>query len=98
MLQIFFQIAVTILKNQIEFFISRNDLFKVDYIGMLEYLEKGNFPNGSGWYAFVLMIEPDLFHGYNLVGLFIASFVDDSVGSLTDFIDLLVAIALVRKS
>lgn len=41
------------------------------------------------------MVESDLFDCHDVVGVFISGLVDDSVGTLTDFVDALVAVDFV---
>ena len=56
MLKVFFEITVTILKNKIEFFISRNDLLQIDDVRMSENFKEGDFPDCSRGDTLILMI------------------------------------------
>jgi len=39
MLKVFFKITITVFENKIEFFITWNDLFKIDNVWMFEYFK-----------------------------------------------------------
>lgn len=94
MLKVFFKIAIAVIKNKVKFFVSRDYFFKVDDVGMLEDFEERDLPDGCGGKSFVFMIETYFFEGNDFVGLLVSGFVDDSVSSLTDFVDALELVVL----
>ena len=57
---------------------------------MLELLQEGDFTNCSSRDSLVFMIKPNTFQGNNLICQFVSSFVDNSIGSFTYFVDFAV--------
>lgn len=89
MLEELFQVAVAVFKNEVEFLVPGDYLFQVDDVGVFEDLQQGDFPHCSGRYAFVLMIQSDLFNSDYLIGFLITCLIHHPVGSLTNFVDAL---------
>ena len=87
--KVFFKITVTVLKNKVEFLITRYDFFQIDDVGMFEYFKERDFPDCGGWYSLILMIQSDFFNGHYLISLLISRFIHDAISSLTNFIDTL---------
>jgi hypothetical protein len=61
---------------------------------MLQEFEERDLPDGCGGKSFVFVIETYFFEGDNFIGLLVSGFVDDSVSSLTDFVDALELVVL----
>ena len=89
MLEVFFQVTVTIFKYQVELFIPRDHLLQIHYIRMFQNLQQRYLPHGSRGYPLILMIQPDLLDSYNLVGLLIPGFIHDTICTLSNLIDTL---------
>ena len=97
MFEVFFKIAIAVIEHKVQFFVSRDYFFKVDYVGMLQDFEERDLPDGCGGKSFVFVIETYFFEGDNFVGLLVSGFVDDSVSSLSDFVDSLELVVLVMS-
>jgi len=88
-LKVFFEVTVTILEDEVEFFISRDYFFQIDDVGMFQYFKEGDFPDCSRGDTLILMVQSDLFDSNYLISLLVTCFVYDSISSLPDFIDAL---------
>lgn len=89
MLEVLFEVAVAVLKYEVEFFVPGDDFFEVDDVGVFEDFEEGDFSDCGGGESFILMIESNFFECNNVVGLLVSGFVDDAVSALSDFVDAL---------
>ena len=61
-----------------------NDLLKINNILIVfQFLQDGDFSDGSAWDSIVQVVDLDVFNGDHFVAVKHLSLVDDSVGSLT---------------
>jgi len=67
-----------------------------DDVWMLELFEERNLADGCARDAFILSLQPNFFQGHNLPRHPIFSFVHNPVGTLADFLELLIALHPVR--
>lgn len=93
-LLVLFQVAVDILKDQVEFALSGYNLPHADDVRVVQFFKKGDFPDCGGRDALILMVKADLLNGDYLFGDIVPGFVDDSVSAFSYFIDALVSLYL----
>lgn len=67
LIHILFKILVTVLEYQNEFCLRVYDVVKAHDVDVLQLLHKGNFPDGSGWRAF-LRIQVNLLQSDDFIG------------------------------
>jgi hypothetical protein len=82
-LHVFLQIAVKILKDQVELVtVGVDNVEQLNDVGILHLLEQGDLADGSARNAFIFSLETDLLQGDDTVGVVqFASLVDDTVRS-----------------
>jgi hypothetical protein len=82
-LHVFLQIAVKILKDQVELVtVGVDNVEQLNDVGILHLLEQGDLADGSARNAFIFSLETDLLQGDDTVGVVqFASLVDDTVCS-----------------
>ena len=62
----------------------REDL--LNDVWVLETLEQTNFTDGGRGHSVIFFLEPDFFEGHNLASDQVAALVNDTVGSLAQFL------------
>lgn len=90
----FFEIELKVLENQVELFLTEQNLFQLNYVRMLKVLEEGDFSDGSRWDTIVLFLKPDLLNCYEFSSLLVQSFINDTVRSLSQLFKFLVLVQL----
>ena len=91
---VFFEITVDILEDQVELVLGGDDFLETDDVGVIQFFEERDFPDGSWGNALILVVESDLLESNDLVGDLVPGLIYDSIGALSNFVDALVAFSL----
>jgi hypothetical protein len=88
------QILIEILEDQGQLSVRVQYIDEAHDVWVLEFLEKGYFTDGCRRDSLVLRLETNLLQRVYLIGVGVSRLVDNTVGSLTDNLDLLILINL----
>jgi hypothetical protein len=83
--EIFFEIKVKELENQVQFIFAVDNVFELHNVWVSQLLEERNLSNGCRRNALIGVLEPNFLKSDDLVCFPVASFEDDAIGAFAKF-------------
>ena len=88
------EVLVEELEDQGELLVGVEHIDQPHDVGVLQLFQQRNLPNGSTWNSLILRLKSDGLEGVDLSRVDVPGLVDDSVGSFTHLLELLVLVNL----
>jgi len=85
-----FQILVEVLENQSELLVSVQHVNQSHDVRVLQLFQQSDFTDSCGWDAFLFGLKSDLFESVDLACFRVLCLIDDTIGTLSDHVDLVV--------
>lgn len=87
------EVLFDVLEDEVEFLLGGlvDDLLQSHDVGVrLQFLQDADLPHGCGGHTLILVLQLDLLEGHHLLGDVVSGLVDDSIGALSDLLQLLI--------
>lgn len=84
------EVLVKELEDQVQLLLGVENILKADDVRVLQLAEEGDLANGSAGNTFILGVQAGLLESHKLLSHLISCHVNNTVGTFSDFLELLV--------